>query len=245
MERADELAIQESQYCFPYHHVVGEIGGVPSRAVVLKWGFEYRAYVEHLLGMVSESGCKTILEVGCGDGYLGAAMLKAGYMYTGVDISDRAIGFAKAFSDKGAYVCGRAECLDKNYDLVLLCEVLEHIEEPTSFLIDVARKVRRGGVLLVSVPSIVRPTHPKHFRHYSEESLVDEIKKVPGARVAGVQHFFVDNKLYRLYLSLLFNRYWSIDLKIISALEWAVVKKFFARDVRGKGAHLVVKVYID
>lgn len=81
LAKNNEMEIQESQYNFPYHHIVGEIGRIPTRAVCIKWGLEYRAYVEHLLQLVAEVGPDTILEVGCGDGYLGASLLKSGYRY--------------------------------------------------------------------------------------------------------------------------------------------------------------------
>lgn len=244
MAQNRELEIQESQYRFPYHHIVGEIGRMPSRAVFLKWGFEYRAYVEHLLQLVADEEPDTILEVGCGDGYLGASLLKSGYRYKGVDISGRAVRFAKAFGVETAYVHGDCSDVTEKFDLVILCEVLEHIEDPTPFLQEVAKKVAPGGALLVSVPSDVRPTHKKHFRHYSERSLLDQLSIIPGATVSPVRHFFVDNWFYRAYLSLLFNRYWSIDVKWLSALEWRFVKRRFARHVPGKGTHLVARVAI-
>jgi len=67
----------------------------------------------------------TILDVGCGDGYLGNVLIDRGYDVTGVDISRKALRFFR-----GNAVLASIDSLpfkSKSFDLVLSSEVLEHI----------------------------------------------------------------------------------------------------------------------
>lgn len=45
-----------------------------------------------------------------------------------------------------------ASLMDRNFDLVLLCEVLEHAPDPKRTLKDAARHVKPGGLLYITVP---------------------------------------------------------------------------------------------
>jgi 2-polyprenyl-3-methyl-5-hydroxy-6-metoxy-1,4-benzoquinol methylase len=78
-----------------------------------------------------------VIEIGCGLGYLTYSLVRDGYCATGLDISQNAID--KATKNFGNYyVC--ADILEyatqhKNvYDVVILTEVIEHIEHPIDFL---------------------------------------------------------------------------------------------------------------
>ncbi len=48
---------------------------------------------------------------------------------------------------------GAAALGDRTFDLVLLCEVLEHVPDPVRTLADVTAHVRPGGLLYVTVPN--------------------------------------------------------------------------------------------
>jgi 2-polyprenyl-3-methyl-5-hydroxy-6-metoxy-1,4-benzoquinol methylase len=78
-----------------------------------------------------------IIEIGSGLGYLTYSLICDGYHATGLDISQNAIDEAtKNFGNY--YVC--ADILEyatqhkKEYDVVILTEVIEHIENPVDFL---------------------------------------------------------------------------------------------------------------
>jgi SAM-dependent methyltransferase len=48
---------------------------------------------------------------------------------------------------------GAAALVGRTFDLVLLCEVLEHLSDPSGTLVGVAAHVRPGGLLYVTVPN--------------------------------------------------------------------------------------------
>jgi 2-polyprenyl-3-methyl-5-hydroxy-6-metoxy-1,4-benzoquinol methylase len=106
--------------------------------------------------LVRRAAPRTILDLGCGEGFMIEALLDAGIdaQFTGIDLSETAIADAKA------RIGGRAnfEVIDarqlvddgRSFDMVMMLEVLEHIPEPAQ-MIPILRKLATGHVLL-SVP---------------------------------------------------------------------------------------------
>lgn len=96
---------------------------------------------------------KTVLDVGCGGGYLAEAFAGDGFMVTGVDPAARSIEAAqKHASEKGLtidYCVGRGEALpfpDGCFDVVACCDVLEHVDDLDKTVSEVARMLKPGGV---------------------------------------------------------------------------------------------------
>lgn len=97
------------------------------------------------------------LDVGCGDGRTsGLWMLAHGCSYVGVDISERAVEEAREIGLQ-AQLIGDAASLpfpDGAYDVVVGVEFLEHLFLPLKALTEMARVLRPGGVLIVTVPNV-------------------------------------------------------------------------------------------
>ena len=91
---------QESLYSFPYHHIPSWSGGQFRYFRALVPSCEYASYIRYLVRRAKDAPFHSVLDLGCGDGRL-CAELRAEYPsagITGVDISERAIAFAKAFA---------------------------------------------------------------------------------------------------------------------------------------------------
>ena len=78
-----------------------------------------------------------ILEVGCGEGYVLSALRQAGVQCPmhGIDFSETAIEHAKARVPDATFAVEDARALatsGRRYDLVLMIEVLEHLEDARS-----------------------------------------------------------------------------------------------------------------
>lgn len=105
-----------------------------------------------MLALIDKYAGETILDVGCGHGVYGKELLKKGYRYTGIEANEEYVEEAR----KHVHVhCMRAEKLefpDKNFDTVILLEVLEHLEDPYTALSEILRVTREN--LIVSVPNI-------------------------------------------------------------------------------------------
>lgn len=106
--------------------------------------------------LVRRANPRTILDLGCGEGYMIDALLQAGIdaEFTGIDLSEGAIADARARLGARA----RLEVADartlvddgRTFDMVMMLEVLEHIPDPAQML-PILRRLARRHVLL-SVP---------------------------------------------------------------------------------------------
>jgi len=174
MTSAERFELQESEYCFPYHY----LPYLDNRAGVhlhrqMAWGMEYLTYVTFVVDLIRQRKPQSLLDVGCGDGRL-IHMVKSLVPHVwGIDLSEQALGFARAFNPNREFLCGGIENLTERYACVTVIEVLEHIPDADvpQFIEHLARIVEPGGCLVISVPTVNVPLSRKHYRHYDLELL--------------------------------------------------------------------------
>jgi ubiquinone biosynthesis O-methyltransferase len=100
-----------------------------------------------------------VLDVGCGNGsQLALPLVRSGYQVKGVDTDSRSIEHAKRLTSgmtEAEFVCVRVEDLPASelYDVVILSEVLEHLEHPATLLSESAKLMTKDGVMIVTVPN--------------------------------------------------------------------------------------------
>jgi 2-polyprenyl-3-methyl-5-hydroxy-6-metoxy-1,4-benzoquinol methylase len=97
---------------------------------------------------------RSVLDVGCGTGYVLGDLDKAGMITCGIDMHLECLRYARERSD-GAILCASAHHLpfDSQFDAALLCDVIEHVDDDVAVLRTAAQAVRPGGVVLVTVPA--------------------------------------------------------------------------------------------
>ena len=96
-----------------------------------------------------------VLDVGCGAGAYGPALISAGHQWTGLEVNpnclelleQRGLPFRKTIPGKE-----RFPWEDEEFDEAICIEVLEHIEHPKPFLEEISRTIRKRA--LFSVPNI-------------------------------------------------------------------------------------------
>ena len=97
-----------------------------------------------------------VLEVGCGIGLVGSYIQNKfrGANYTGIEIDEKISAKARSF---GLNILSGDFTVMKNlpvtYDIVFMWEVLEHIQDMKYCLELIQDKLKRGGLLIFSVPN--------------------------------------------------------------------------------------------
>ncbi len=121
---------------------------------------------------------RRILEVGCGQGALGAWLARS-YDYTGVDEDDQSRAAAQARLQevgRGRILAGLDELHGETFDAVCAFEVLEHIEDDRKALVEWGEHLAPHGYLVLSVPAHQRrygewDKMVGHYRRYDRDAL--------------------------------------------------------------------------
>ena len=127
-----------------------------SEYTAIYWGVKKALLDNHI-----KKGTK-VLEVGSGLGYFTYALQKAGYEAHGVEYSETAMTFAtEYFGD--LYTRGTIEEYAKihqgEYDVVIATEVIEHVENPESFIGAFLEVLKPGGKIIITTPN--KDIHPR------------------------------------------------------------------------------------
>lgn len=169
---------QESKYDFPYHYA-----DILSDEHRLIWSVEYLALLKIIKQLLMPFNNQYILDAGCGDGRFCYELKDEPLNVVGVDFSQRAISFARAFcfdSDIVFYAMDLETIeLPHKFDYITMIEVLEHIppEKIPKLLENLANLLKNDGKLIISVPSTNLPLLEKHYRHFNSDILRETLDK--------------------------------------------------------------------
>jgi len=125
---------------------------------------------------------RSVLDIGCGTGYVLGVLEKAGMEPTGCDMHQTALDYA-ANRTTGKLMCMDAnELKGSNFDCALLCDVIEHTDDDLGLLRVAGGTVRKGGAVLVTVPAHQWLWTPVddisgHKRRYTYTTLQDVMKR--------------------------------------------------------------------
>jgi ubiquinone/menaquinone biosynthesis C-methylase UbiE len=117
-----------------------------------------------------------ILEVGCGTGNVSSFLAQKGYIVTGCELYSEAInmswpGFLKVQGD-----ANNLPFKDTSFDIVGLFDMIEHFQDDTTPLKEAIRVLKKGGIIVVTVPAreelwSYRDERALHKRRYTKERL--------------------------------------------------------------------------
>ncbi|MCB0431363.1 MAG: class I SAM-dependent methyltransferase [Flavobacteriales bacterium] len=156
----------------------------------MKWRF--RVFWNHFGKRLKSTD--TLLEIGCGNARFRQQVEARGLTVDGCDLNEQ--GLKMAEDGRGKLFLYDIHDLDKRltgkYDVVMLMDVLEHIEDDVSFLRSAAAHVKHNGYLVINVPA-----NPKlfsaydraqgHYRRYKKHDL-DAL--ISGAGLRSVEVFY-------------------------------------------------------
>lgn len=112
----------------------------------------YHCIQDYLLTSKAES----VLEIGCNRGAIVEVMREAkpNLVITGCDLDEEALALARTLIPEVEFVHGsvyEAPFSDNSYDMVVLCEILEHLDDFEKALQEIKRLTRKH--VLLSVPN--------------------------------------------------------------------------------------------
>jgi SAM-dependent methyltransferase len=175
---ADELA--------PYYaseeygpHVSGGVMGP-----LFGFAMSTRLRTSRLFRSLRRSEPGKLLDVGCGRGDLGAALIKRGWAVSGLDASPRACEEAAARGvDAKLGTLEGADLPADHYDALVFHHALEHVVDPVASLQAARRTLKPGGLLMIGVPNFASNRAakygenwwllelPRHRFHFTPEAL--------------------------------------------------------------------------
>jgi 2-polyprenyl-3-methyl-5-hydroxy-6-metoxy-1,4-benzoquinol methylase len=154
-------------------------------------------FLRTLIDIVAKSGAKEAHEIGCGEGQITGLLARAGLSVRGCDLSPAALAVAKSETERAKldieYKQKSVYDLTPEVDsaeLVLCCEVLEHLTDPDEALRTLVGITKRH--LLVSVPrepiwqvlNMARGKYltalgntPGHYNHWSRGDFVNFVSR--------------------------------------------------------------------
>lgn len=104
---------------------------------------------------------RRILDLGCGDGSLAAALCEQGAVVLGVDVDSSSV-------DQARRVLSEAHVVDLDepgairrlgqFDAVICADILEHLRDPWRALDEVSATLRPGGSVVLSIPNVQHAT---------------------------------------------------------------------------------------
>lgn len=179
--QSDPEERQESEYWLPYHYISRFEGGF-SASYHDSWGINYVSTIEFLLERVADLRWHSAIDVGCGDGRIAREIARRhpDRHVLGVDASSRAVGLAAAMNPDVSNLCFAVRDIasavpkaGETFDLALAIEVLEHLppSDLEGFIAGIARQLKPGGRLLVTVPHSNKPVEPCHYQHFTIDSI--------------------------------------------------------------------------
>jgi 2-polyprenyl-3-methyl-5-hydroxy-6-metoxy-1,4-benzoquinol methylase len=125
---------------------------------------------------------KNVLDVGCGTGDLGRALVERGCRVSGLEVDEAAAELARhgleqvVVADLNASPASEHFPAD-SFDAVVFADVLEHLEDPVGALTDAVGLLKPGGRVVASIPNIthgsVRLALLQGRWHYTDVGLLD------------------------------------------------------------------------
>jgi len=149
----------------------------------------YRFRVRRWMKMIGKPGM--VLEIGCGEGLMLDTLRQKGWKVMGIERTEAMAVYARDTLGLDI-VSGGIELVpgEKNFDLIILFQVLEHMHNPQSILKECAARLKPGGFLIINVPNFdswqarfggnvwLHLDPPRHLFHFSPKSLTQILRTI-------------------------------------------------------------------
>jgi ubiquinone/menaquinone biosynthesis C-methylase UbiE len=150
------------------------------------WNYLRNEYLKIIYHYSKKS--KTILDIGCGNGYYCIELAKKGKSCVGIDpLKEISLDIAKTNAKKEnvkvKFIQGISEKLpfkDKTFDVVLLMSVLQHVNDQKKTLYEIRRVLKDNGFFILSVPLYSKKNIKSNYesKRYNLNMLINELINV-------------------------------------------------------------------
>jgi ubiquinone biosynthesis O-methyltransferase len=149
----------------------------PNQALYTKYESDSLARGELVLH-IAQNFCKLhgahVLDIGCGTGGISQTAAKQGALVFAIDIQRKNICSlsqktqARKYPLQSVIAAGENVPIRKQqFDLIILCDVLEHVQNPFSVLSQVKQLLKKNGILYISTPNRLSLFNVLCDPHYS------------------------------------------------------------------------------
>ena len=246
----NKYILQENQYKYPYHYFPEYVNNQYKHAQYISWGHEYMSYVNKIISEMNMIKFKSLMDLGCGDGkFLYECSKKfSDKKLIGVDISDKALSFAKTFNTDIDFInIDFSKTLNSDFksiaDVLTIVEVLEHIppDNINVFIKNIHYVLKENGILILTVPSKNIKLNKKHYQHFDELTLLKLFEK--NFQIVKLQYLNKINFVGRIIRSCFANRFFILNNKkaLNILFNWYNKRNLIANKNNGKRILLVLK----
>lgn len=153
----------------------------------------YYAKGQAMLKMLSEVECREILDIGAGSGVFSEILIAAGRCQSAICV-DNAYSCEENVVFGNGKISYRRTAQNVSRPVVLMMDVLEHVEDDKNFLGGIIRTAPSGAHFLISVPAfqLLWSGHDvflDHKRRYSSSGLTGLVRTT-GLEVVDARYFF-------------------------------------------------------
>ncbi len=180
-------------------------------------GFRLRARIILAEAFKEATPASRILDAGCGFGMYSMILAEKGFTVDSIDLdkvrTDSIRTMLSEYPVIGRHITPFTGSLtnlpfvDNSYDLTICSEVIEHIPEHITAIRELARTLKPGGLLILSVPYHSRHNERFHkkFGHERPGYTLEQFQKLFGGVGLEVQKYFYYERAFGSPLFRLFN----------------------------------------
>jgi len=124
---------------------------------ISNWRIKFEHLQRYKYAIAKIGSGKKVLDLGCGTGYGSFLIYQNHNEVVGIDISQKAINYAKKKYKGPTYLICSAENLPFNnevFDAVIAFEIIEHVSDPQKVINEIKRVLKNDGQLFISSPNL-------------------------------------------------------------------------------------------